>query len=230
MLEDALKRWIAREKSQLVLQNSGLSLFMLIAGLIVLFLTFWLTYAVIYGGSTGVSAASELLFRKRLSLSHEARLVCSAVFTGLLVFQYFRTDPFHWGDYPADDYKTVPGLAYHTGPTGALAMMLIHSGASANMIADILLSGPRLFFGSFKIAAQARRLRQADMDGCARLLAILFQRPAAVPLEELANAGWVPWLQQLRQFDGVRVLTKGVALSSELRTELGEFVMEQPPA
>ena len=38
--------------------------------------------------------------------------------------------------------------------------------------------------------------------------------------DELKNAGWETWLDQLRHIDGVQFLKKGLLLSEELRGEL----------
>jgi hypothetical protein len=41
-----------------------------------------------------------------------------------------------------------------------------------------------------------------------------------VPYEELREAGWEPWFEQLRRMEGVIFLEKGLSLSDELRAQL----------
>lgn len=220
---DTIQRWLRRKRTAGVGIYGLLSLGALLGGIVVLFLTFWLTYAVIWVGGEGISAVVELLFRQRLALPHGWRLVGSGVFIGLLFLQHFRTDPWHWGDYPKGDYAAAPGLASQAGVAGGLAVLIAYPGASANMIADMLLSGPRLVTGAWGLLTKAVRLRRLDEPVVAQLLAFLCSRAGAVPYEELQQAGWAEHLPPLRCLEGVLFLEGGLSLSAELREELGEL-------
>jgi hypothetical protein len=220
MNSDAIKAWLKRKKSAGAISRILLAFVALIGGLVVLFLTFWFTYAIIWFGFHGVSAFSSLVFSQRLHLTHEWRLLGSSVFMALLFLQHFRTHPSHWGDYPKQDYVAAPALQFHAGILGALGFMLAYPGASANMIADILLSGPRLLTGAWTLIRESNRLRQLDVEGCSQLLAFLAGRPLPVPYEELREAGWEPWFSQLRSIEGIVFLGKGLNLTAELRKEL----------
>jgi len=198
-----IKVWLKRKKASGMRWNCLLAVASSLGGITVLFFTFWLSYAVIWVGGQGIAALSDLVFGKRFYVSHEARLVCSAVFVGLLFLQHFRTDPWYWGDYPKRNYVAAPALQMRAGVLGGLAFMLAYPGASANMVTDILLSGPRLVTGAWGLAKEAVRLKRLDEDGCAELLAFLSGAPAAVPYEELKSAGWNDWLSQLHSIDGV---------------------------
>lgn len=220
MNAEAVSTWLRRKKSSGATTRCLLAFVALLAGLVVLFLTFWFTYAVIWFGMRGISALSQLAFSERLHLSHHWRLILSGVFLLLLFIQHFRTSPWHWGDYPERDYAAAPGLQAGAGLTGAFGFMLAHPGASANMIADILLSGPRLISGTWNLWRESRRLAALDVEGCGQLLSFLLSRPTAVPYEELRAAGWEDWFGQLRSIGGVIFLEKGISLSSELRQEL----------
>ncbi len=220
MNSETIKSWLKRKKSSGATSRILLSLVALLAGIVVLFLTFWFTYAIIWFGMRGISAFTELAFSKRLSLTHDWRLIASGVFIGLLFLQHFRTSPAHWGSYPRRDYVAAPALQYHAGVLGSLGFMLAYPGASANMIADILLSGPRLVTGAWTLVRESRRMQQLDADGCCQLLAFLASRPVAVSYEELREAGWEDWFAQLRNIEGVVFLEKGLSLTAELRKEL----------
>jgi hypothetical protein len=220
MNSELLKPWMRKQRRMGFVQHLLLGGFAFVAGVVVLFLTFWLTYGVIWFGWQGVSAVSDIAFSRKLHLNHEIRLACSGVFLVLLFVQHFRTDPWHWGDYPRQNYVDSPGAASHLGPAGSLGLLLVHPGASANMIADILLSGPRLVLGALKMFSRGAKFRRLDENGCAELLAFLQTRSALTPYEELISAGWEPWLEQLRLLEGLSFLQKGVILSLELRTEL----------
>lgn len=223
MNQEAVKVWLKRKKSSGATARCLLAFAALLAGALVLILTFWFTYAVIWVCVPGVSAVSELAFSKKLKLAHEWRLVVSGVFLLLLFMQHFRTDPHYWGDYDKDDYVSAPGLQAHAGVMGGLAFLLAYPGPSANMIADILLSGPRLAMGSWRLWRESRRFGELDEDGCSRLIAFLASQHSAVAYGELREAGWEEWFGQLRCIEGVIFLEKGITLSSELRVELSKL-------
>lgn len=223
MNSDAIRTWLKRKQASSAMSRGLLALLALLAGVVVLFLTFWFTYAIVWTGFQGVAAFASLVFSKKLHLAHGGRLAVSAVFLVLLFVQHFRTNPWYWGDYPKADYVAAPGLQTHAGVMGALGFMLAYPGASANMIADILLSGPRLVSGAWTLGRESRKLTKLDVEGCSQLLTFLASRPLAVPYAELREAGWEDWLPQLRSIDGVVFLEKGLNLTADLRTELANL-------
>ena len=215
-----IQNWLVKKKSVGFVQHLLLGVFALLVGIVVVFVTFWFSYAIIWFGWHGVSAISELFVGKKLHLGHHWRLVLSGLFVVGLFLQHFRTSPWYWGDYPKDYYVSAPGFQAHGGVVGGLGFMLAYPGASANMIADILLTGPRLLTGAFGLVKRAFRLRQLDAEGCARLLEFLWSKPELVSYADLESAGWEPWFADLRLIDGVQFLKKGLVLSEELRAEL----------
>ncbi len=223
MSADVIKAWLRKKKTSGAMSRGLLALLALFAGVVVLFLTFWFTYAIIYIGCQGISAVSELILSRKLRLSHEWRLAGSGVFVVLLFIQHFRTSQWHWGDYPKRDYVSAPGLQYHAGAAAGLAFMLAYPGASANMVADILLSSPRLVTGAWNLWRESMRLARLDETGCAELITFLASCDATVPYEELRSAGWESWFGQLRSIEGVLFLEKGLSLTAELRSELKEL-------
>ncbi len=220
MNEAAIKLWLQRKKSSGATARGLTAVAALLGGLLILFFTFWFTYAIIWFCVPGISAVTELAFSKKLRLAHEWRLILCGVFVLLLFVQHLRTCPWHWGDYGKVDGDRAWVLTRSVGPMAAL---LSAPGASANMIADILLSGPRLTTGAWKLWRESRRLHFLDEEGCAQLLSFLASRTGAVPYEELREAGWEEWFGQLRSLDGVIFLEKGITLSSELRQELHQL-------
>jgi len=217
---ETVKIWLRKKKSLGFAQNAAFGVVALLAGLVILFLTFWFTYAVIYTCIMGVSAVSELVLNKRVHLGHTGRLIGSDIFILLLFFQHFRTDSSHWGDYPKRDYPIVPGLGMRAGLFGGLGLMLAYPGASANMVADILLSGPRLVVGSWGMFKRALTLKRMDENGCGELLTFLWSKTGVVPYDDLKSAGWEVWFPEMHCIDGVNFLQQGLTLSGELRTEL----------
>jgi len=137
-----------------VLGSFFLSALALVAGMVVLFLTFWFTYAIIWFGMLGISATSELLFNRRLVLNHIWRLILSSVFIGLLFIGNARTDREYLADYPRRNYRGI-GIGTQAGVAGALVSLLTYPGASTRMISDLLFTGPRLVVYACRLAAQA---------------------------------------------------------------------------
>jgi hypothetical protein len=129
------------------------SLLAFAAGLAVLFLTFWFTYAIIWFGMLGVSAASELLFDKRLALTHIWRLILSAVFIVLLFIGNARTSREYLSDYAERNYPG-PALAA-TGLIGSLLCLLGYPETSAKMICDLLYTDPRLIVYACRTAVNS---------------------------------------------------------------------------
>ena len=220
MNPDTLKLWLRKKKTSGLVLGCLLGLLAFCSGIVILFLTFWLTYGIIWFGGFGISALSELFGGGKVHISHNIRWGCGALFVVLLFVQHFRTSPSYWGEYPDRDYVAAPGLQAASGLLGGLATMLAYPGASANMVADILLTGPRLVTGSFKMVAQGFRIRRLDEEGCSQLLALLYTRVHCVQYDELTAAGWDAWFGQLRCIEGVEFLQKGLMLSGDLRNEL----------
>jgi hypothetical protein len=215
MNADVIQSWLKRKKTSDAAMRRVTAVLAFFGGLVVLFLTFWFTYAIVWFGFHGVAALGSLFANQKPHLTHQWRLVISGVFLILLFIQHLRTSPWHWGNYSRDDnYSFFEG---HVLGPGAL---LRHPGASANMIADILLSGPRLVTGSWALWRGATRLQALDAEVCSQLLAFLLSRPEVVPYDELREAGWEEWLGPLRGLDGLVFLERGLKLSSELRQEL----------
>jgi len=217
MNPDILNSWLKKKKAWGVASNFLFGLLAFVAGIVILFFTFWFTYAVVYIIGDGFSSLCKSVFNKEIQVSHITRLICSGVFIVLLFIQHFRTSPWYWGNYPHRDYASTFAVRHHFGAGAAL---LLHPRASANMIADILLSGPRLTVGALNMVSQALRFRRMDESGCAQLLAFLASKPGVVPYDDLRSAGWEDWFPHLGCIEGVVFLERGLSLSSELRNEL----------
>ena len=189
-------------------------------GLVVLFLTFWFTYAIIFIGALGISALWELFFNHKLFIAHETRLIGSGIFLVLLFIQYFRTDPSYWKeDLARRDNFPAPGAAILGGQAFSLLSLLAHPGSS-RVIADLLLCGPRLLDSSRGFLGKAAQIRKLDVFSCSNLLTFLLHRGRLVPYGELYGVGWEAALEQLRNVEGVNFFEKGLTLSEDLRTEL----------
>lgn len=215
-IENHLQSW----KSKSVVLSYLMAVLAFFLGLLVMFLIFWLAYAALFAAGMGIAAFSELIGNKQVHLNHHARLIGSGVFLVLLFIQHLRDDPWHYGDYPERDYKSAPILQFQAGLAGAFATMLAYPGATANIISDCLMSGPRLLCGCWRLFRRVARLRKIDVSTCAQLLFFLLQQAKATPYEQLHEAGWKSYLPMLQEMEGVVFLEKGVVLSEDFRAEL----------
>jgi hypothetical protein len=153
MVDNATMR-PAESRAKQVLCSALLSILAFAAGLVVLFLTFWFTYAIIWFGMLGVSAAAELLFNKRLAISHPWRLALSSLFMVLLFFGNARTGREYLSEYAHRDYRGQ-GMGMQAGLLGALGTLLAYPQESSKMISDLLFTGPRLITYSWRMLDRA---------------------------------------------------------------------------
>jgi hypothetical protein len=197
----------------------------LVSGVVLVFLTFWLAYAMLCIGEWGVSALSELAFRRKLHLAHSWRLAISGVFILALFAEWLRRSPWSLGEYgTTKGGRLTNAVVFRTGALGGLAVLLGNPQASATMITELLYTGPRLVLGAGQLAREAVRMARMDLAGSATVFELLLARPHAVTYEELANA-WQGADRQTIQMSmawipGVVLLEKGVSLTSDLRGEL----------
>jgi len=231
MSSAAIHRWV---KSTLVGQAAGYLVFAplaLAAGLLALFLTFWLAYGVLFVCERGMSAASELVWNHRLRLAHAWRLALCGAFVLALVVGAFRRsseDSVH-----CPSFKPVPyagSLSLLGGPLVALGILLARPQASAWMITEFLYVGPRLVFGAGRLAHTGLRWCRLDHEACARALAVLASRDQAVSPEELVEVlpemNWERLRKELAWIPGVVFLETKVSLTKDFRQELRRMKVE----
>jgi hypothetical protein len=222
-LEDWLRRRLLRDANLCLL----LSPLAVLGGLLVLFLTYWFSYAVIWLVSQVIVAIPELLFGTRWELKHNARLWSAAAFLVLLVVSYLRSDRRHavsYGDFDDDPSNFGVAMARFGTGSGRAGLLLLHPGVSARMIVDLLFIGPRLLFGGSNLLRESGRARSANTNTGSRVLWTLLSQPRKVSYEELSSLYPAPELTQafhaLRLIPGVVFLELGVTLTDELRREL----------
>jgi hypothetical protein len=212
----SIQNYLVKWKTRNIIANWILAVAALVGGLFLLFLTFWFAYAIILILGQGASALWELFFNKKLVISHEVRLIASGLFLVLLFVQYFRTDPAYWSDLPR-----IRPVRHGSGDLDWTWLSLLYNpGASARVIADLLLCGPRVLVSTRGFVAKAAQLRKLDVGPCSNLLAFLLSSGQLVPYGELYGVGWEPSLEQLRNLEGVNFLEKGLTLSDDLKMEL----------
>jgi hypothetical protein len=206
------------------------SVLALAAGLLVLYLTFWAAYVVIFICQDGVSAITDLCFNYKFHISHFWRLVLSGLFIAVLFFEWFRRCNLEPGDYsgvssPAGSRAFV----FYGGMGGALAMLLANPQASSTLIAEILYTGPRLIMAAVSMAREAFT-HNFDVEGCSQVLQLAMSKINAVTYEELnttkSEFEQTKLHNDLAQISGVVFLEKGVRLTDDLRGELHGLMLQ----
>src|SRR6266511_1164858 len=140
-------------------QEAGLSVFMGVAaialGIVAVFLTFWLAYAMMWLLGEALSAVTQIIANKKMPWPHWLRLMGAAGFIVLLFRQHLRTSPWNRGSYadadatPTDGFDELGGLiALHGGFLLSLGQLLRYPTASSRMIIEFLETGARLRAGS----------------------------------------------------------------------------------
>jgi len=226
MENSAFKKWLKRRVAREAAANVFLASLALAASVVVLGITFFFSYAVVwFGFNLGVASFSRLLFNSSVHISHPMILLVCWVFVVLLFIGNARTSREYLDTLPKRNY--VPSASMPGGVFGALGTLLAYPGASARMITDLLFTGPRLVVVAWGALKKALRLVRMDIEGCSRVLAVLGSSDSRVSCDELAELSAVPdadrVLSQLRDIDGVVFLSlepPGLTLTSELREEL----------
>lgn len=226
MQQASLQHWLRKKAASETATGALFTAGCLVLGGIVLVITYFLTYAIVwFGFNFGVSGFSELIFNHRLHLPHAGIVAVSLAFLALLFWANQRISREYLDSYPRRDCATP--LAGLTGLTGSLISLLAYPGASTRMITDLLLTGPRLVMIAWSNAGKSSRLTRMDIEACARVLAVLQQEAGRVSFAELTSAARLAnpevIFRQLRDLDGVVFLREepiGLSLTSELREEL----------
>ncbi len=223
-MNDSIQLWLRHQVRRKTLLDLGTFAIALPVGLIVSFLTFWLTYAGIMMANGLVELVGDLFGYWELTITHQWRLWLSGLFFLLLAWECARR-PFHeLGDYEGD--FEVKRYRYHHvfDGWGAGYALLADSRTSSKMITEILYFGPRLLQTALQSLWDIVQLQRMDRNLVVDTLRYLAAHEGAVSRDELTmnlSATDARRLAtDLRRIGGVVFLKKGVSLTTETREEL----------
>jgi len=198
------------------------ALLSLLAGVFILYLTFLLTYIVLFIGEEGITAFLGLFFDREFHLGHRWRLVLSWLFVMALCIEWVRRSPRNFGS--LDKIDATPGARALVPFFGVSSLFLVNAQASATIITEILYIGPRLVVGALPLAREAYRSRAIKTAECARVLQILASSERAVTYDEFRTfqpeADWPEIQNGLARVPGMVFLENGLSLTDDLRKEL----------
>src|ERR1700722_5778514 len=176
MASDRMIAWLKAWRRKECLTAVFISLLALVAGLLVLLMTFWVTYAIILFGMLGISALSELFSGPKLYLNHGWRLALSSGFIGILLVSNARRniEPPEEGI----DRQYTP-----LSPMGLLQselLLLQHPLTSARWISYLLSFGPQLVFGSVRLFRRGLQFLRFEVEVLGPLLEFMLFKPSSI--------------------------------------------------
>ena len=215
-MQIVIQQWLEKTlRRQIGLDAIG-SVMALLLGVVVLFMTFWITYGVVLYSAVGVSALTVLAADFRFRIPHHVNLVISAIFMVLLFIGNATTCREYLADLPQGQSSRRMGRFRH-----------VSLAAAARMITDLLYTGPRLLGKAFGFSRRTRERLRLDCSTSAWLLEWMLARNGAVLFEEmgeqLGTDNIQPQLLPLRNISGIVFLEKGLTATPELRQELRQL-------
>lgn len=180
-----VQAWLSRKVARAIAANffGGVGLFL--AAALVLFMTFWIVYAVVW--FVGFE------FRKSFTIPHAWCVGISLAVLGLLFFGNATTDREYLSEFSlttgtvSDDgvvfWLPSVGVVSNVNP---LAPDYTHN--FVKMITDVSFSGPRLVVAAWRTWQKARRLRRMDVANAAEVMAILLAAPGKVAFAKILPA------------------------------------------
>jgi hypothetical protein len=225
-----LQKWLKKKLALQIFGCLAMSFFAFAVGIVVLIITFFFSYAVVWFGMLGISAFSELVFAKALHLSSNCIFIICSLFLILLFIENFRTSREYLNSYVLQN-PVSPGTIVIAGLGGALIALLANPDASGKIISDMLFVGPRITTYSVLALRRAFRLIRTDLETASETLMILVRRLHRTSVNELSKLlfGRDPMkvLFQLQEIGCVLFLSKepaGVILTEEIREELNRLL------
>ena len=223
MNANSINAWLKKNKSNRIGQKFLAAAFSFFGGIIVLILTFGLSYIVAWMATSGFFSVVELVSGTKWQLGNGWFLIISVIFIVLLFVQYVRMDPLSWGRYHPEKFEMDPRIQSDIEQLTPSYEYLKHSGMAAKVIADVLVTGPRLFLGSFRCLRELSQMNSIEVNQCSQALAFIYGRGGSVSYEEFCQAGCGEQLKELKNIDGVHFVENAIFLSDELKTELGQL-------
>jgi hypothetical protein len=219
-----IQQWLRRKAVADAAHHFLFALFLLSVGAILLAVTFFFACVLLWVALNGAgSVLSQLLWNRPLHLPLAAIAAAAAVFVVFLFIESARVSRQYLTRVPRrNSFASRP-----VDRTGGFVNLLVYSDISSRLIADALLTGPRLVTGAWSCFKKSGRLSRLNAEAGSRLLAVLFSRPSRCTFRDLAELSGVSdpgkIAGQLRDIDGILFIhldPPGMTLTSELRQEL----------
>jgi hypothetical protein len=230
MASDRMIAWLKTWRRKQCLTVVFLSLLAILAGLVVLFMTFWFAYAMVFIGTQGFSALSELFSGPKLSLTHGWRMALSSFFIGVLLIGNARRA----AEPPEEGFQRRYSPLSLTGMLESEVLLFRNPVTSARWISYLLSFGPQLIFGGVRLFLRGLRFLRFEVEVLGPLLEFMLFKPSSIEREELLEV--FPRLDldkavaELLMIDGVITLgaeANRLTLLDTFRAELRAVYLKQ---
>lgn len=230
--QNRIAEQLARKVQEEIASTQAARRFLILAGIIAGFLTYWLLLSL-------WTIALGLLF----DLPHNVKVFLALGTLAWLTWHQFRHRPSYFLDFPfgqLDGGPEITVLLPKPGP--AVGVDLLDPSAVSGFrgwVKAVFCVAPQLLLASQNAQFRARRLRQLNVPQCAPILGMLAVGHKPVPLDEIRRA--YPKLNlseiapQIADLDGLQFLPDdppALKLSAELRDEFHSAVLRDwtPPS
>ena len=214
--QNKIEIWLKNKIKHEVLGKSLIAVGMFVFSMIILFITFWVVYAVIYLGSDWI-----------YPLSHNVLWWSSFIVIGLLFRGNSKTCKEYLSQYSfttgtaTDEIVVFIGGKSNINP---LAPDSMHS--CAKLITNILYIGPNIFMFALRNLKQTIHLSKIDISECSEVIKLLFESEEKIPISDITSQLSLTSNKvflDLCCLDGVLFLSKdqpSIALSGKIKEEL----------
>ena len=229
-----IQHWLRRKAVADAAHHFLFALFLLSVGAVLLAVIFFFACVLLWVALNGAgSALSELLWNRPLHLPLSTIAAVAGLFVVFLFIESARVSR----QYLTRISRRNRSLSRSVDWTGGFVNLLVYSDIPSRLIADALLTGPRLVAGAWSCFRKAGRLARLDAEACSRVMAVLFLRASRCSFGDLAQLSGVPdpgkTASQLRDIDGVLFIhldPPGMTFTSELRQKIaGALDLSAPP-
>lgn len=220
MKPDSVQAWLTEKHRRDMLLCAAGAVAVVPLAFVVLYITFWLIYPVVWIGFGSILSQTEI------SVTQAVTIVLVLLFISNLVTDREYLDKLEFETGAGVRLKIalarVSGngiLAAFVGPKTAHSFVKI--------LTTLLFTGPRLLVASVRLARNVMRLKSLDIEGCGRVIGTLLKNEGRVPLAAILQK--YPRLDphvvlpQLKLIDGVVFLLSepvGLTLSPGLCGEI----------
>lgn len=220
-----IQKWFAQQVKAAIRADAICAALLIPGGLLATFLTYWIVFGLVW---LGLGSLFDLATSTIHALSGFFLVASFAwQFTAGRSFQETY-------DVQRDDYAEEKIMAARA--TGSQMALLLDPGMASMFVRVITLTflmGPRMLDGSWKLWQRMQRLKQMDVSGCGRVVALLMRAQGRVAVEDIAKkfpeGDVMKYVQPLADFDGVVFLHKGslgLTLAPRLVTEFEQWCRE----
>lgn len=222
-----VRGWVEHYVRRETLLSGGGSVALLLFGLFTLYLTFWIWYGVLW-------FIAPTLVGWWIPVTYSGILITAGAIVVLLFVAHYTADR-----------EELEHLEFETGPGVTVAVNVLravgyghlsvalgpkYARSYVKVLSVICLIAPQSLDASWQLAQRARRTRRIDVDGCARVLAMLHEAGGKVTLGQLGRGlpgiDWETMLPLLRDMNGVVFLFQehpGLTMAEHLKNEIAAF-------